>query len=208
MTATYLSVHSFVDTSSHYFTASWGGLHWERQIRASRSPRRPPGSAEGVGLSVIVTGAAGFVGTHCLLALCKRGDGIVGINNFNSYYDPSLKKAHRALLGSHGVFVVEGDINDGCLLAKLFDIVPFTHVFHLVAHAGMRYATENPALYVHSNITGLVSLLEACKDADPQPAVVWASSSIYGLNDHVPPHSRTTARLRLRLWPRLCSPHA
>jgi UDP-glucuronate 4-epimerase len=162
MTATYLSVHSFVDTSSRYFAASWGGLHWERQIRASASPRRPPGSAAGAGLSV-------------------------GIDNFNSYYDPSLKKARRALLGSHGVFVVEGDINDGRLLAKLFDVVPFTHVLHLAAQAGVRYAMENPASYVHSNIAGLVSLLEACKDADPQPAVVWASSSsVYGLNDRVP----------------------
>uniref|UniRef100_A0A804PVV8 NAD-dependent epimerase/dehydratase domain-containing protein n=1 Tax=Zea mays TaxID=4577 RepID=A0A804PVV8_MAIZE len=187
MTATYLSVHSIVDTSSRYFAASWGGLHWERQIRASASPRRPPGSAEGAGLSVLVTGAAGFVGTHCSLALRKRGDGVLGLDNFNSYYDPSLKKARRALLGSHGVFVVEGDINDGRLLAKLFDVVPFTHVLHLAAQAGVRYAMENPASYVHSNIAGLVSLLEACKDADPQPAVVWASSSsVYGLNDRVP----------------------
>ncbi|KAL6861901.1 hypothetical protein ACP4OV_017601 [Aristida adscensionis] len=195
MTATYLSFHSAMDappsSSSpsryNYFAASWGGLHWERQIRASASPRRPPGSAEGAGLSVLVTGAAGFVGAHCSLALRKRGDGVVGIDNFNAYYDPSLKKARRALLGSHGVFVVEGDINDGRLLAKLFDVVPFTHVLHLAAQAGVRYAMENPASYVHSNIAGLVSLLEACKDADPQPAVVWASSSsVYGLNDRVP----------------------
>jgi UDP-glucuronate 4-epimerase len=85
---------------------------------------------------VLVTGAAGFVGAHCSLALRKRGDGVVGIDSFNSYYDPSLKKARRALLGSHDVFVVEGDINDG----RLFDVVPFTHVLHLAAQAGMRYA--------------------------------------------------------------------
>jgi hypothetical protein len=126
------------------------------------------------------------MGAHCSLALRKRGDGVVGIDSFNSYYDPSLKKVRRALLGSHGVFVVEGDINDGRLLAKLFDVVPFTHVLHLAAQAGVRYAMENPAAYVHSNVAGLVSLLEACKDADPQPAVVWASSFVYGLNDRVP----------------------
>jgi UDP-glucuronate 4-epimerase len=187
MTASYLSFQSFVDTSSKYFAASWGGLHWERQIRASAAPRRPPGSAAGAGMSVLVTGAAGFVGTHCSLALRKRGDGVVGVDNFNAYYDPSLKKARKALLASHGVFVVEGDINDGRLLAKLFDVVPFTHVLHLAAQAGVRYAMENPASYVHSNIAGLVTLLEACKDADPQPAIVWASSSsVYGLNDKVP----------------------
>ncbi|EAY99954.1 hypothetical protein OsI_21957 [Oryza sativa Indica Group] len=192
MTATYLSFRSLAGdaaaSSSRYFpAASWGGLHWERQIRASASPRRPPGSAEGAGLSVLVTGAAGFVGAHCSLALRKRGDGVVGIDNYNSYYDPSLKKARRALLGSHGVFVVDGDINDGRLLAKLFDVVPFTHVLHLAAQAGVRYAMENPSSYVRSNVAGLVSLLESCKDADPQPAVVWASSSsVYGLNDAVP----------------------
>ncbi|VAI50578.1 unnamed protein product [Triticum turgidum subsp. durum] len=112
MTASYLSFQSFVDTSSKYFAASWGGLHWERQIRASAAPRRPPGSAAGAGMSVLVTGASGFVGAHCSLALRKRGDGVVGIDNFNAYYDPSLKKARKALLTSHGVFVVEGDIND------------------------------------------------------------------------------------------------
>ncbi|TVU44028.1 hypothetical protein EJB05_03452, partial [Eragrostis curvula] len=166
LTAPYFSIHSF-----------WGGLHWERQIYASASPRRPLGSAEGAGLSVLVTGAAGFVGMHCSLTLRKHGDGVVGLDNFNSYYDPSLKKARRALLSSHGVFVVEGDINDGRLLAKLFNVVPFTHVLHLAAQAGVRYAMENPTSYVHSSIASLVSLLEACKDADPQPAIVWASSS-------------------------------
>ncbi|CAL9043783.1 unnamed protein product [Musa banksii] len=181
LTASYLSFQSFVDTSSRYFNASWGGMHWEKQIRASATPRRPGG------VSVLVTGAAGFVGTHVSLALRKRGDGVVGLDNFNSYYDPSLKKARKALLTSHGVFVVEGDINDARLLAKLFDVVPFTHVMHLAAQAGVRYAIENPASYVHSNIAGLVTLFEACKSADPQPAIVWASSSsVYGLNEKAP----------------------
>ncbi|XP_078157787.1 UDP-D-glucuronate 4-epimerase 1 [Carex rostrata] len=181
LTASYLSFQSFVDTSSKYFHASWGGMHWERQIRNSAQPRRQNG------FSVLVTGASGFVGSHASLALRRRGDGVVGLDNFNSYYDPSLKKARKALLSSHSIFIVEGDINDAKLLAKLFDVVPFTHVLHLAAQAGVRYAIENPASYVHSNIAGLVTLLEACKSADPQPAMVWASSSsVYGLNDKVP----------------------
>ncbi|CAI0394148.1 unnamed protein product [Linum tenue] len=138
-------------------------------------------------MSVLVTGAAGFVGSHVSLALKKRGDGVVGIDNFNSYYDPSLKKARKSMLAEHGVFVVAGDINDGKLLAKLFDVVAFTHVMHLAAQAGVRYAMENPHSYVHSNIAGLVTLLEICKSANPQPAVVWASSSsVYGLNEKSP----------------------
>ncbi|CAI0386500.1 unnamed protein product, partial [Linum tenue] len=104
--------------------------------------------------------AAGFVGSHVSLALKKRGDGVVGIDNFNHYYDPSLKKARRSMLAEHGIFVVAGDINDGKLLAKLFDVVGFTHVMHLAAQAGVRYAMENPNSYIHSNIAGLVTLLE------------------------------------------------
>ncbi|RWR75391.1 UDP-glucuronate 4-epimerase 1 [Cinnamomum micranthum f. kanehirae] len=181
LTASYLSFQSFVDTSSKYFTASWGGIQWEKQVRNSALIRRP------AGMSVLVTGAAGFVGTHVSLALQKRGDGVVGLDNFNSYYDPSLKHARKKLLADHGVFVVDGDINDARLLAKLFDVVAFSHVMHLAAQAGVRYALENPGSYVHSNVAGLVTLLEACKAADPQPAVVWASSSsVYGLNSKTP----------------------
>ncbi|CAL1415041.1 unnamed protein product [Linum trigynum] len=181
LTASYLSFQSFVDSGSKYFTASWGGIQWEKQVRNSAQIHR------GGGMSVLVTGAAGFVGSHVSLALKKRGDGVVGIDNFNHYYDPSLKKARRSMLAEHGIFVVAGDINDGKLLAKLFDVVGFTHVMHLAAQAGVRYAMENPNSYIHSNIAGLVTLLEICKSAETQPAVVWASSSsVYGLNEKSP----------------------
>ncbi|GAA0168431.1 hypothetical protein Leryth_014895 [Lithospermum erythrorhizon] len=154
---------------------------WEQRVRASAKIRSQKG------ISVLVTGAAGFVGTHVSAALKRRGDGVVGIDNFNSYYDPSLKRSRQALLERSGVYIVEGDINDDKLLRRLFDIVAFTHVMHLAAQAGVRYAMENPSSYVHSNIAGLVSLLEVCKSANPQPAIVWASSSsVYGLNNKVP----------------------
>lgn len=138
-------------------------------------------------MSILVTGAAGFVGTHCSLALKKRGDGVLGLDNFNSYYDPSLKRARQALLKRHEVFVVEGDLNDEPLLTKLFDVVPFTHILHLAAQAGVRYAMQNPQSYVSSNIAGFVNLLEVAKRANPQPSIVWASSSsVYGLNTENP----------------------
>ncbi|KAL4571328.1 hypothetical protein LXL04_018086 [Taraxacum kok-saghyz] len=186
--ASYMSIQSFVDSGTRYLHHTnsrdhdgIGGVYWEKQIRSSAQIRRSNG------ISVLVTGAAGFVGTHVSLALKKRGDGVVGVDNFNDYYDPSLKNARRGLLDSHNVFVVEGDINDRELLAKLFDVVAFTHVMHLAAQAGVRYAMENPHSYVHSNVAGLVTLLEQCKSSDPQPAVVWASSSsVYGLNDKSP----------------------
>ncbi|KAJ7944800.1 UDP-glucuronate 4-epimerase [Quillaja saponaria] len=160
---------------------SWGGPEWERRV--SSSARKHSGS----GLIVLVTGAAGFVGTHVSVALKRRGDGVLGLDNFNHYYDPNLKRARQKLLERAGVFVVEGDINDSALLRKLFDVVAFTHVMHLAAQAGVRYAMQNPGSYIHSNIAGFVNLLEACKSTDPQPAVVWASSSsVYGLNSKVP----------------------
>ncbi|KAJ8447247.1 hypothetical protein Cgig2_030478 [Carnegiea gigantea] len=157
------------------------GASWEKQVRHSSTPRRPNG------FSVLVTGAAGFVGTHCSLALKKRGDGVLGLDNFNSYYDPSLKRARQKLLSRHQIFLVEADLNDTPMLNKLFDIVPFTHVLHLAAQAGVRYAMQNPQSYVASNIAGFVNLLEVAKAANPQPAIVWASSSsVYGLNKENP----------------------
>ncbi|KAA8539816.1 hypothetical protein F0562_026508 [Nyssa sinensis] len=170
---------------SRRLTSNWGGPDWEKRVQRSARGRFHTGSHGH--LSVLVTGAAGFVGTHVSVALKGRGDGVVGLDNFNEYYDPSLKRARQKLLDRNGVFVVEGDINDSNLLHKLFDVVPFTHVMHLAAQAGVRYAMKNPSSYVHSNIAGLVNVLEVCKSANPQPAIVWASSSsVYGLNSKVP----------------------
>ncbi|CAI9093822.1 OLC1v1029402C1 [Oldenlandia corymbosa var. corymbosa] len=157
------------------------GSKWENRVLASGRPSAKEG------FSVLVTGAVGFVGTHVSVALKKRGDGVVGLDNFNSYYDTGLKKARNALLEKSGIFVVEGDINDAALLEKLFDLVKFTHVMHLAAQAGVRYAMKNPLSYIHSNVDGFVNLLEICKSSNPQPIVVWASSSsVYGLNSKVP----------------------
>ncbi|KAK4780592.1 hypothetical protein SAY87_016698 [Trapa incisa] len=177
-------------TGSSYFhphrdllsgAASWGGREWERRLRKSSTPKSLSGR------TVLVTGAAGFVGFHVSRTLRQRGDGVVGLDNFNDYYDHGLKRDRQNIHSRSGVFVVEGDINDHALLKKLFDVVPFTHVMHLVAQAGVRYAMQNPYSYVHSNIAGFTKLLEACKSANPQPAIISASSSsVYGLNSKVP----------------------
>jgi len=176
------SHRSLLMSSSSSAAGTYGGAAWEKEIRRSARPSRDGG------ISVLVTGAAGFVGTHCSLALKARGDGVVGLDNFNSYYDPSLKRARQQLLAGRGVAVVDADINDGPLLERLFDVAAFTHVLHLAAQAGVRYAMEAPQTYVASNVAGLVSVLEvAAKHAHPQPAVVWASSSsVYGLNTNAP----------------------
>ncbi|KAG8057296.1 hypothetical protein GUJ93_ZPchr0002g22944 [Zizania palustris] len=176
------SHRSLLMSSSSSASATYGGAAWEKEVRRSAKPRKDGG------ITVLVTGAAGFVGTHCSLALRARGDGVLGLDNFNSYYDPELKRARQRLLADRGVLVLDADINDGLLLEKLFDLVAFTHVLHLAAQAGVRYAMEAPQTYVASNVAGLVSVFEvAAKHADPQPAIVWASSSsVYGLNTDAP----------------------
>ncbi|KAL6556293.1 UDP-glucuronate 4-epimerase 3 [Orobanche gracilis] len=157
------------------------GQNWEAKVRNSARPHSQSG------FTVLVTGAAGFVGTHVAVALKKRGDGVVGLDNFNSYYEIGLKKARKSLIERQGIYILEADINDAALLGRLFEVVHFTHVMHLAAQAGVRYAMQNPNSYIHSNVNGFVSLLEACKNANPQPSIVWASSSsVYGLNSKVP----------------------
>ncbi|KAF5787535.1 putative UDP-glucuronate 4-epimerase [Helianthus annuus] len=168
------------------FTASYiilvdPGSSVEKNVRLSAHVTRANG------LSVLVTGAAGFIGSHVAIALKNRGDGVVGVDNFDNYYGRSLKETRRDLLELNGVYIVEGDINDSRLLSMLFDTVEFTHVMHLAAQVGVQYAVENPYAYVRSNVASLVTLLEQCKSAHPQPAVVWASSgSVYGVHNKVP----------------------
>ncbi|KAI3971363.1 hypothetical protein MKX01_008207 [Papaver californicum] len=179
--STAYSLSSGTDSTRRSLVSTWGGPDWEKRVRDSSKIRSHNG------ISVLVTGAAGFVGTHVSAALKRRGDGVLGLDNFNDYYDPKLKRSRQARLERTGVFIVEGDINNSALLKKLFDVVAFTHVMHLAAQAGVRYAMQNPGSYVNSNIAGLVSLFEVCKSANPQPSIVWASSSsVYGLNNKVP----------------------
>ena len=153
----------------------------EAAIRRSCTPQ------EGSTNSVLVTGAAGFVGFHAALALRREGWGVVGLDNFNAYYSVALKRARTAQLEAAGVHTVSADLNDGQALRRLFALCPVSHVLHLAAQAGVRYAVKNPGAYVHSNVAGFVSLLEAMKGLSPLPPLVYASSSsIYGLNDKVP----------------------
>ena len=155
-------------------------IQWA-SVQASCAPSAPGA------LSVLVTGSAGFVGFHVATALREKGAGVLGIDNVNDYYPPILKRARMEKLAKAGIVTIEADLNDKHTVRKALDACKFTHVLHLAAQAGVRYAVKNPGAYVHSNVAGFVNLLEEIVHTSPAPALVFASSSsVYGLNTKTP----------------------
>lgn len=143
-------------------------------------------------MKVLVTGAAGFIGFHVSKKLLERGDDVVGIDNFNDYYDPALKEARAELLQDtakekQGNFIlVRGNIADKILIDETFKQHAFDRVIHLAAQAGVRYSLENPLSYVESNIVGFTNIIEACR-YNQTPHLTYAStSSVYGANNTMP----------------------
>ena len=142
-----------------------------------------------MGASVLVTGAAGFIGSHLCEALLARGDRVVGLDNFNDFYDPAIKRGNLAgLAGRPGFALVEGDIRDGPALARVLAEHAPTSVVHLAAMAGVRPSLKDPALYHDVNCTGTAVLLQAAHAAGIGRFVFGSSSSVYGGNPKVPFH--------------------
>ena len=140
-------------------------------------------------MTVVVTGAAGFIGYHVASALLARGERVVGIDIVNDYYDVALKEARLAHLTSHRDFAFHrADIADAqAIAAILAGAGPVSGIIHLAAQAGVRYSLKNPYAYVHSNLLGQVAMFEAVRALDPMPALVYASSSsVYGGNTKFP----------------------
>jgi UDP-glucuronate 4-epimerase len=139
------------------------------------------------GRVVLVTGSAGFIGFHCALALKKRGDGVIGMDNYCAYYPVGIKRARSDALREAGIYTFQADLNERNFLDHILKEYKVTHILALAAQAGVRYAAKDPASYVASNISGFVTLLEAARMSDPMPRIVYASSSsVYGLNTKTP----------------------
>ena len=138
-------------------------------------------------MTVLVTGAAGFIGAYTCQALAARGERVVGLDNHNDYYDPQLKRDRVAAL-CPGLDIRHLDLVDRDGMAALFDEVRPDRVVHLAAQAGVRYSLQNPHAYVASNLDGFVNVLELCRHRGIAHLVYASSSSVYG-DSATPPFS-------------------
>ena len=138
-------------------------------------------------MNVLVTGAAGFIGSALSLRLLNDGHRVWGIDNLNDYYDVNLKKDRLARLSGYPDFkFILLDLADRPNMAKLFEDNAFDCVVNLAAQAGVRYSIENPASYVDANLVGFGNILEGCRHGGVKHLVFASSSSVYGLNTHMP----------------------
>ena len=138
-------------------------------------------------MATLITGAAGFIGFHLAERLLQRGDEVVGLDNLNAYYDPSLKAARLAILEQHrGYRHAKLDLEDAAGVAALFDQVKPHAVVNLAAQAGVRYSLESPPTYVDSNVVGFLNILEGCRATQPKHLVFASTSSVYGANGNLP----------------------
>ncbi|MBW1673332.1 MAG: GDP-mannose 4,6-dehydratase, partial [Deltaproteobacteria bacterium] len=137
--------------------------------------------------TILVTGAAGFIGFHTANALLEEGTRVIGIDNLNTYYDVSLKKARLAQLISHDNFTFyHENINNFDALKKIFSQNHIDKICNLAAQAGVRYSIENPFTYQESNIKGFLNLLEMARQFPVHNFVFASSSSVYGNNTKLP----------------------
>jgi len=139
-----------------------------------------------MGKRILITGAAGFIGYHLALHLKARGDFVIGLDNFNSYYDAQLKRDRVADLQKNEIEILHADIRDRDLLQLALLRHGISHVVHLAAQAGVRHSLNEPDDYVASNLHGFVSVLEACRRFPNLKLIYASSSSVYGLNKKIP----------------------
>jgi UDP-glucuronate 4-epimerase len=138
-------------------------------------------------MRILVTGAAGFIGSRLSERLLARGDHVIGIDNLNDYYDVTLKEARlKRLLPNANFEFRKLDIADRAAMEDLFESVKPERVMHLAAQAGVRYSIENPHVYVESNIVGYMNVIEGCRHNGVEHLVYASTSSVYGANTRMP----------------------
>ncbi|MDN5211464.1 NAD-dependent epimerase/dehydratase family protein [Fulvivirgaceae bacterium BMA12] len=149
---------------------------------------------------ILVTGNAGFIGMHTVMALRKQGHSIFGLDNINEYYDKELKYERlqqqgiprdqiaygKAVKANENLSFLHLNLEEKERIHELFESERFDYVVHLAAQAGVRYSIENPDVYIESNILGFLNILEGCRNFDAKHLVFASSSSVYGLNSEIP----------------------
>ena len=138
-------------------------------------------------MNILVTGSAGFIGSALTIKLLDRGDNVIGIDNHNNYYDPSLKESRLSRHIDHKNYLhIKMDIENQKAVERLFNEHQFDGVAHLAAQAGVRYSIENPLKYVKTNMVGFGHILEGCRYGNVAHLVYASSSSVYGSNTKIP----------------------
>ena len=138
-------------------------------------------------MKVLVTGTAGFIGSHVAIRLLERGDEVVGIDNMSDYYDVNLKKARLARFQDNPDYThIQADLADRAAMEAAFSTHKPQRVINLAAQAGVRYAAQNPHVYVDSNVTGFLHVLEGCRHHGVEHLVFASTSSVYGANRAMP----------------------
>jgi UDP-glucuronate 4-epimerase len=152
--------------------------------------------------TTLVTGGAGFIGSHLVDALLARGERVVCLDNFNDYYDPARKRRNVAgQLDNPRFTLVEGDVRDRDLMLSLFEGHQPDRVAHLAAMAGVRYSIEHAPLYVDVNVQGTINLLDGARAVGVENFLFASTSSIYGATDQVPFHEDQTTDYPLAPYP-------
>jgi UDP-glucuronate 4-epimerase len=152
-------------------------------------------------MKVLVTGTAGFIGSHLALRLLARGDEVIGLDNLNDYYDVNLKKARLARFMEHPAYThVHADLADRAAVEQAFATYRPQRVVNLAAQAGVRYAAENPHVYISSNVTGFLHVLEGCRRHGVEHLVFASTSSVYGANTALPFSEHRSAEHPLTLY--------
>ena len=138
-------------------------------------------------MRVLVTGTAGFIGSHVAIRLLERGDEVIGFDNLSDYYDVGIKKARLARFADHPNYThIQADLADRASVEAVFATHQPHRVVHLAAQAGVRYAAQNPHVYVSSNVTGFLHVLEGCRHHAVEHLVFASTSSVYGANTRMP----------------------
>jgi len=142
---------------------------------------------KGLFMTYLVTGGAGFIGSHIAEQLLKRGDHVVILDNFNDYYDPQIKQRNiKRLQDDDRLTVIEGDVRDAALMKQICEQRGITHIAHMAAMANVRASVHRTPLYMAVNVTGTMNLLEAARDVQVEQFVLASTSSVYGATQNLP----------------------